>query len=198
MSMKNNTDFELIVRYLAGELSDRENRDIEQKISQDKDLRKLVGLLRDQSNDTERSSWDKLKIPAHKLLERQLKETRKSRGRGHSRKRGVTTFDSGLLPVPEGVRPATVDTRRLKYRIDRCSLELSLYPVSPGSYEIIGQVSGLEGDRELSISLTGNGKPLTISSNQFHLFRFPRVPVGEYEMHIKSDSGDVAIIDISI
>ena len=55
------------------------------------------------------------------------------------------------MPLPEGVRPAAVSTRRLKYRIGEDILEISLHPVSPASYELIGQLSGQEPGRILDI-----------------------------------------------
>ena len=99
--------------------------------------------------------------------------------------RGVNVYDSGLLPHPEGVRPAVIDTRRMKYRFDNFAVELCLYPVTPDSYELIGQLDGLEPGKDIRVNITADRLSAETSADEFHLFRFDRVPAARMTLTFK-------------
>ena len=111
---------------------------------------------------------------------------------------GVTVFDSKLLPLPEGVRPAVVDTRKLKFRVSDCTLDIALYPVSPDSYELIGQIAGGEAKDRFRVTLSARKNRYTTDTDQFQLFRFDRVFSGQYTLMIRQGRKTIAIVDLDL
>lgn len=177
-------EIEQLIKYLRGELSSKDATELKRKIADNPTMQNLVAMINDKKRDCAEIDWEKMKSPVHNLLDLQLKQIKSRRKTGGGR-RGITTYDSKLLPLPDGVRPAEVDTRRLKFQIDDAQLEISLYPISPNSYELIGLLSGQDENEKIVVVLKGKGAKLTESANQFGLFRFPRVPQGRYELKIK-------------
>ncbi len=111
---------------------------------------------------------------------------------------GVRVFDSQVMPLPEGVRPAGVDTRRLRYRLDDLTLELSLYPLTPESHEMIGQIEGVDRTGALTIRLEQGRRRRTTRADRFGLFRFERVEAGSGRLIIESDTGVVGCIYLDV
>lgn len=182
-------ELELVIEYLRGQLSPEDHSLMENRIAGDPVLREMVRVLSQLRDESDDNDWRKMKLPSHSLFDRLLKDF-KLRRRDGSGKQGITIFDSQMLPLPEGVRSATVDTRRIKYLIGDAQLEISVYPVSPNSFEIIGQLAGREEGRPIEVILNGKKIKLNSCANQFNLFRFPRVPTGDYDMMIL-DQGNI-------
>jgi hypothetical protein len=102
------------------------------------------------------------------------------------------------MPLPTDVRPAIVSSRRIKYRVGDDILEISLHPVSPGSYEIIGQLSGRQPGEMLEIEIRDNKSVKKVKSNDFQLFRLERVESGRYKIKIYAEKELIAKIDIEL
>lgn len=177
-------EIEQLINYLRGRLSSKEAAEVKRRIADDPTMQELMALINDRKQELAAIDWEKIESPVHAMLDLQMKQLKSSRKTGGGR-RGITTYDSKLLPLPDGVRPAAVDTRRLKFQIDDSQLEISLYPISPNSYEVIGLLGGIEANKEFTVELKGKQSKLTVKTNQFGLFRFPRVPEGNYELKIK-------------
>jgi hypothetical protein len=176
--------FDRLIDYARGRLDPDERIVIEKNIEQDPILKKMVEVITGMKTESDRSDWAKLEKPSHDLVDRMLHDIKKRKTRGNE-KTGINIYDSGLLPLPEGVRPAEVDTRRLKYLIDEAQIELSIYPISPKSFELIGRISGIEPDRPLTVELrSGKKKRNKIEANEFNLFRYPRISSGAYDLVI--------------
>ena len=190
-------DFEKIAAYLQGQLGADERNAIKKKIEQDPVLRSFIDASRELIDEVGDGYWKQVEPSVHALLSRQLQELKQAR-KNPRRQYGITTFDSKLLPVPEGVRPATVDSRRIKIQLRDGQLDLSLYPVSTGSFEIIGQILDWQSTQVMTMVLESRSAKLAAETNQFHLFQFPRVPCGKYTLKIKDGRSVVAAIDLEI
>jgi len=186
-----------IVDYIRGELTPEENARVERLIDEDPVLRRLVSWSADIRNENAVIDWNRIGSSAHALIDVQLKQLKISAKRAGKR-RGITIFDSKLLPLPEGVRPATVDTRRVRYLTKDGRLDLSFYPVSLNSLEMIGQYSGNGGVSGMAVELRRGRIRLMSTANEFGLFRFPRIPKGIYSLRIRTAGAVIAEIDLEI
>ncbi len=190
-------DYEKIAAYLRGQLRADERKAIEKKAEGDSAFKALVDVMKSWVEDIDDGQYRQVDSSVHALISRQLKELKKA-SPNSSWLKGITTFDSKLLPVPEGVRPATVDVRRVKVQFGESQLDVSLYPVSTTSYELIGQVLNWTDATPLQITLKGRGPTITADANQFQLFQFPRVPSDKYELKIKQGRRIIAVVDLEI
>ncbi len=189
--------FEQLIDYIKGRLSPEECSSMKAQIDKDPILQQMIAVIEEMQDEIDQIEWEKLQKPSHALFDRLLNDIKKRKGEMGD-KRGVTIFDSGLLPLAEGVRPAEVDTRRLKYLIGDAQLELSIYPVSPRSYELIGQISGLDQVKSLSVELSGGKSRITAEANQFNLFRICRIPAGKYNLNLLEGRNIIGIINLEL
>jgi len=190
---KNAKDYQELIDFIRGRLDPAKRAEVAERIGKDPALQKLATLLSGVREDMQEVDWPTMKSAAHSLLSRQLREKRDGR-----QKKGVTIFDSQLLPLPEGVRPALVDTRRIRYKIDDVVLEVSVYPVSLNSFELIGQLEGAEKFGELTVTMRLGRKKIVTQANEFGLFRFPRLTKGSYIMEIQAGSDPVGEFELEI
>jgi hypothetical protein len=182
-----------LIDYIRGRLDPDKRAEVADRIGKDPVLQKLVTLLGDLRDDMRETDWPDMKSAAHALLSRQLKEKR-----GGRQKKGVTIFDSQLLPLPVGVRPALVDTRRIRYKIDETLLEVSVYPVSLNSFELIGQLTEAERRQSLTITMRFGRKKFATEANEFGLFRFPRLTKGKYIIAIRAGDDPVGELELEL
>lgn len=175
---------EQLQRYLEGRLEPDEVARLEERLETDDELRRLLQLVRDLKRETPRKQ--DLRIAAQRLVERLVRDLKQSRKTGHH---GLMTFDSGLLPLPAGIRPATLDSRRLKFAADEFRLDVSVYPASPGTFEVIGQAEGFPQDTILEVTLKRGRITLKDTSNPFQVFHFPRVPNGTHLLTVTDPDG---------
>jgi len=140
--------------------------------------------------------FEQLRRPARRLIRAILSDHRKRARQPH---RGIIEFDSSFLPLPEGVRPAAVDVRRLIYRLDGCRVDISLYPLSTEGWELIGQVVGAERDLDDITVTIRHGKSQTMhQANRFYLFRAPRLEAGKNTLIVKARETTLGTIDIEV
>jgi hypothetical protein len=189
--------FDKLIDYIKGQLNSKEHASMKAQIENDPILQKMISVIKGMKNEVDQIEWPKLEKSSHDLFDRLLNDVKKQKSKGNE-KRGVNIFDSRLLPLPEGVRPADVDTRRLKFLIGDAQLELSIYPISPKSFELIGQISGLEQVRSLSVELISGKSRITSEANQFNLFRVPRVPAGTYNLNFYDGQNIIGKIDLEL
>jgi len=190
-------DLELLIEYLRGQLGPEDQALMEKRIADDPVLGEMIRFLSDLRSEIGSADWKEMKHPSHTLFERLLKDI-KYRKRDASGTQGVTIFDSQLLPLPEGVRSAAVDTRRIKYLIGEAQLEISLYPVSPSSFEVIGLLTGYDTGEVLDVELSGKKVKLSARANRFSLFRYPQVSAGVYELSIRDGEKLVGRVNLEL
>ena len=189
---ENTRQIEQLILYHRGELPDAEARILRRKIDTDPELRELYAMVRHMEEGAADLEWPRLADAVEKLSDRLFDDY----GSGKDPMRGVLVYDSELLPLPEGVRPATVDTRRLRYRLGEFSVDVSLYPVSPESFELVGQVT--EADRSLKISLSRKRGGIKSETDPFGLFRIERVGRGNWELTIADGSRKIGTCRLEI
>ncbi|MBD3219091.1 MAG: hypothetical protein GF310_12520 [candidate division Zixibacteria bacterium] len=192
-----NDKYELLTDYLKGRLSGDDKKRFENLLGEDSELRRTADYVADLMRESDDIEWDKFKDPAHSVFRSLLKDYKSAQKKEDS-KQGIIFFDSGNMPLPEGVRPATVNTRRLKYRIGADILEISLHPVSPASYELIGHLSGQKPGRILEIEFISGKSIKKVKSNKFQLFRLARIESGSYKIKISDGEEVIAKIDIEL
>jgi hypothetical protein len=194
---KKDDRYALLTDYLKGRLSGDKKREFEQLLDKDPELKRTAGFVADLIKEAREIQWHKFKDPAHSVFRSLLRDF-KSSERDTDKKRGIVFFDSQQMPPPEGIRPATTNTRRIKYRIGDEILEISLYPVSPNSYELIGLISGRVPGDILKVEIRSGKSIKRIESNDFQLFRIERIESGRHKLKITAENEVIAKIDIEL
>ncbi len=184
-----------LLAYLNDNGNDRERRRIESEVAQDSRLKDDLECLRTIASALRAEDYPELREPA-RIMQRQLIQAARKRPR--DRRTGVVTFDSKLLPLPAGVRPATVSARRLRFTNDRVVLELSVYPVTSASYQAIGQVSGAGSGARLSVAVQCGRSRLRCEANEFHVFQVDRVPAGVCKLTISQRDTVLMLVELEL
>ena len=194
---KDGVHIELLLNYLENKLDKKARAEIEQKLAADAGLRQICSVLRQLLEDSEAVGGGESGEAVRKISDSIFDDFQKSKN-NRGILRGVKLFDSQVLPLPEGVRPAVVETRRVKYRMEEYGLELSFYPVTSDAYEIIGQMTGPVADEPVRVVLKGKGCEFTADSDRFLVFRFPRVPVMKCRLYLLVKGRKLAAVDIEL
>lgn len=134
---------------------------------------------------------------AHRLLALQLKAIKKTTDKVY-KSGGLVFHDSRVLPRPEGVRPAAVETARLKYQIEDKQLQISLYPVSPERFEVIGRLDGISSGKIIGVILKSDRKKITTLSNEFQIFRFENIQKASYQLEINDGQKTIAKVTLNL
>lgn len=189
-----NNDISIVdlVKFHRGETDPEKRRQIEEALKGDARLQQTYLLVRSIGDFSDELGWEQLAEAALKLSEQMFDDFRESIDHG------VLIFDSALLPLPEGVRPAAVGTRTLRYRVRELLLDLSLYPITPDSLEIIGRVSNLApGADKVAVSLKGAAR-LTAEADAFGIFRFERVARGQWELKLSAKRKHLGAVNLML
>lgn len=186
-----------LLRFQRNELPPEEMTAIADRLSKEPELRELLGLVTKLDTRTGREAESELNRAASALADR-IYQDYLLRGRGSRIPVGVTIFDSKLLPIPAGVRPATVDTRQLRFQLADTEVILMLYPVAPDSYEIMGQIGEDFATGAITLELNKRGFTAAATVDEFGLFRFDRVPLGTYRLTFSADHRAVGLIHVTI
>lgn len=194
---KEDDKIELMLNYLKGNLAAGERREIEKMIGVDRELTGLFSIVKRLFLEGQKANWKQLQSSTLKLADRLFTDYQKS-VKNPKIHHGITMFDSMMLPLPAGVRPATIDKRRLKYKIGEMDLDISLYPISSSSYEMIGQIFDLEADSELTVRLKSGKREYRVNADQFNLFRFVRIPVAKYVMDLLSGRNRIGTVELEL
>ncbi len=194
---QDNEIMDRLLRFIRDELSEAEREAVESDIKNDPETARLYAALKDLLKGNKQPQWIGMKEAARLLSERQFDDFAKKNKPG-GEKQGIVVYDSGNLPLPEGVRPAAVDTRRIKFLIDNIALELSLYPLTTESYEIIGQIEGIDTDKKLRVKINSKKKDYSAVCDKYKLFRLERIPAGNYSLKIFLGRNIIGIVDIEL
>ena len=187
----------VLIGYLKGDLPRAKRRSAEAMVRQDKELRELYPVVEKLCQTGKSMNWNEEREAALKIstqLFRDYMKGKKLKKPGY----GITVFDSRILPLPEGVRKADVGTRRIKYRVGDRLLEVSLYPISTGSYEIIGQTSNMEDDSLSRVILKSGKESFSADTDRFNVFRFPRIPLDKYSLYLIAGKKRIGSVTIEL
>jgi hypothetical protein len=193
--MRKEDKIDRLLDYLRGRLEEREAKKVERELERDPEMKESLILLKELGAESRSVDWNEIDATVRAISSRMVDDYFK-KGPGGKQAPGVLIYDSKLLPLPAGVRPASVDVRRLKFRIEEMELMVSLYPVAPKAYELMGQLSGYNRRESIEISLVKGTKKYRTEPDSFQLFHFSRVPSGDYRMLITA--GDDTIADLNI
>ena len=193
--MKFNQDkIELLLALVSGSLTGKEKKALVAEMQQDADLADMYDLLKQMSTISGHGS--KPIVSATQKLSQKLYQDFQKNQASQKVPYGIQLFDSSLLPLPEGIRPASVDTRQLKYQIGMAVVELTMYPITVDSVELIGQINGLESYEELSMAVEIKGKSQNVPVDKFGLFRFERVATGNSSLYLKKGPSNEGLIEL--
>ncbi len=186
-----------LLEFLQKRLEKEDAKELADSMMKDSRLQVILKGLKSVSEEDTSINWKELKSPAQSIFKQLFRDINKSRKRGNA-KLAVRIFDSKSLPLPEGVRPATIDTRRIKYVVDDTVVELSLYPVSPNSYEIIGQISEEAEAQNLVITVSSGEFEESVEVNECGVFRFARLRPGIYSAVITKAKSVLVKLEIDV
>jgi len=187
---------ELLAELAMGKLRGKQKALIEKELETDEELRELYLIIKGLYSEGRNRDWEQVYQSAIEMSSKMFDDIQDSLRKG-GKARGITIFDSGFVPLPDGIRPAAVDTRRMRYVIGDHEVEVSIYPVSSDSYEVIGRLTGqVEGG--LKIQLISGKTKFICEMDEFNLFRFPRVPSLDYTLEISSGTGVIGNIDLKL
>jgi hypothetical protein len=188
---------ELLVRLARGQLSEDQRNQVEAELKDKPELAEAYELICRLYAESQELDWPRLSQGIKEISRQLYDDFLKSRTRP-GKKSGVKVFDSGVLPAPDGVRPAAVDTRRIKYCFEDYSLEISLYPISPESYELIGHVIGAPEGTVITVNLKSRRAQQREHTDRFQLFRFERVAAGPYELVLAQGRRPIGMVNLEL
>ncbi len=192
-----NDKIERLRAYLKGALSSTEADAVERELHSDNQVAEMFEVLKGLERQADEADNGGLGQAARKLASNLIKEFL-GNAKTDGPPRGVPVFDSRLLPIPDGVRPATVDTCRLSYRIDDLEVDLSLYPVSPERFEMIGQIVGWSENQPASVQLRTGRKRQSATCDSYGVFRFATVAVGKHGLAVRHKKKTLAVIQLDL
>jgi hypothetical protein len=180
--MKKNTNVRpgmtILARYIRGDKKSMTfwSRFIEQdKMAQDK-----VALLTRLARMFAASDIQQLST-ASQILARHIFKSYSSAPPDGSEKIAHLYFDSRVIPLPEGVRPSLLSTRRMKFKAGEGQIELSVSPIYPGRFEITGRYQGPLSTQKGSAVLKGRHLHRCFFDN-YGFFYLAPVDPGRYRL----------------
>jgi len=198
---KEKDNLEILLKYLKGELSEDEEKALKVRLESEKELAEELNLL-----ETLRfvvRNPDKVRgySGIQELSARQFKEFRK-RNESTEGPYGITISDSGLNPMPQGVRRVydtiSKDTRRVRFRIDGLELILSFYPISSENFRIQGQILGIKDLAPVKVIITSGELKFDDICDECYLFEFKRVPALNYTLRIIYKNKTIGMADFEL
>ncbi len=187
-------DVELLTRFHRGELSDKETVRIENLLRKDPELAELSELVQRMIEGSRDVEWPKIAKAIESVSDRMFADFQRSQ----KNKQGVVIYDSKLLPLPSDIRPAAIDSRRLKFRLGDLTIDASSYPLTPDSFELIGQIRDNTEMLNLRVTAQAGGKKHTADCDKFGLFRFERLGRDNYELHLYDGRTLLGTIEIDL
>ena len=190
------SDIDRRIEELLELLSNRDDPDsrcrLERLLSRDKELSEVYRLIRDIEGEWHNPPWKPNDRAVESLAGRMIRDMASVPDKTRDN-RGVLVFDSSFLPQPAGVRPAIPDTRDLTYLFGNYELRLSLYHISPDSFEMIGQIPSGEPVSITEVVLRSGRTVLKARPDTFGVFRFERISRRNYELILNTE-GDESLV----
>ncbi len=188
---------EAAIQFVRNRLNPEQRAKFEALLKTDDELGEFVTLVKDMLNAGESLRSIEARLSVHRLA-RELFEDFKAGSESKSIPHGVRVFDSSCVPRPDGVRPATVEARDLKFRLDELEVEITLHPVSADSFELIGRVEGLPRGNGIKLTLKNSRTTITTRADEFQVFRFDRVARGKYRMTLEAANQTLGVVRLEV
>lgn len=195
--MKDEDCIKLIMDYLCGKLDKDQACEFEKQLEKDLKLKDQYLLVKHLKNEAHEINWSEVDDAARAISTDLIEDFFKSEAASEE-KRAIKVYDSKVLPLPEGVRPAVMDYRHMKFRCEEMSLNVTLYPISADDYEIMGRLLGYPKGKELDVELRIGRSILRTRTDTFYLFRFQKVPARDCSLTLKSLGEPVVNVDIKV
>ena len=186
-----------LILLAQGKLDTTKRGAVERAIANDSRLFALYEVIKPLVGAKDPLSSAAITTAAKRLGERMFNDFQRHKDDPDSR-RGVVVYDSQGLPLPEGVRPAAVDTRRLKYRLPDGLVELSVYPISLESYELVGIISEVDAHAPYTVVLKTSIREQRFTTDEVSLFRIPRISRGKHDLRFYSGEELIGAITIDL
>jgi len=188
---------ELLLKFIRGELSPADKNSVQKRLASDPEFRETYGILKELHFQESGANWVQIRKATLKMSMRLYKDFKKSL-REPRYNYGIMYYDSKMLPLPRGVRPARVMEHTLKYKVGECDLELSLRPMTTESYEIIGQITGYEKGNLSRVIARSRKNRFESDTDQFNLFRFAKIPLGSYTLDLMDGRKKIGAVAFEI
>jgi len=186
-----------LLQYARGRLGDDEMEILEAQMSDSPELNEALSIIQSIASDDQNEPYSDLKSSTRELFKRILCDVRRA-AKSNWKNLAANTFDSKLLPQISGVRPAIVSSRQMRFSLETSTVEMSFYPITSTSYQIIGQVSGTDAENPLTIVLHSGKKKYESTTNEFGIFQLERVPSGNCTLCVDHQDKTLIKADIDL
>jgi hypothetical protein len=198
---KDQENWEILLKYIKGELSAKEKKDLEARLKSDKELALDFEILKT-TQDLERTKGGEDKYSGFRVLsELQFREFKTGKKHGKI-PYGIRTYDSELRPANPDVRGAfdteTKDTHRLKYKLDDLTLLIYSYPVSSETFDVRGRIIGMRENVPITVVIISGKTKFESICDESHVFEFIRVPALNYTLKIMRNDKVIGLADIKL
>jgi hypothetical protein len=198
MEKKKNRQKEILDKILGAGLSEKELNEILKDQDHEGVFRQAARMLEYlRQCGQQRVKWNNIQVLSGRLASKVYDDFIFKNTPGNERA-GICRYDSSIFPLPDGVRPAAVDTRRLRYTLDSCDLELSIYPINLEAVELIGQIRGLSRGTSVDVALRTKGGVYETRADKYQLFRFNQIPSGIYRLYLFSNKDEIGFINLEL
>ncbi len=205
--MTDNLPFEQLVEWIEGNLDEAKNAEIEAQLAQADDKTQItIAWLRSILQAGDKIVLETIPQMVRVRLTERFDTYARDRQQPSffQRLMASLTFDSGLNPVPAGVREANLQSQsqQLVYSADNTDITLHIYRIPDvATITISGQIFSEDG-RPLdifSIQLIQDGVETDLTTaDELGEFTFTAVPNGRYSLILSSDSIEIMIPEIII
>jgi len=192
---------EKLALYRIGGLPEEEVREIEKHLESDcrvcKQTMDWLALIQDSAAaQVRRPVPEHLQEMAQRIFRQYQAGARKARpGKAWA----VCILDSLWRPLPAGVRPAVVDTRRLLYVTDGYEIDIETNPASSGHYSLLGHITRAGKPVQAAPVTTIIGrKKRQAQTDDLGVFSFHDLPLGEISLTITSGEDTVEVPQIPV
>ncbi len=187
----------IVVKYMENKMSPKERRSFKSLLKSDKELAEMYKLISGLKNNLDTADAFTLLAPLENLSSKMFSDYNKAK-KEKEIDYGVKIYDSKVIPLPAGIRPSAVDTRRMNYKFDNFELNLSLYPISFYSYEMIGNIDTNDDNDEYILKLTNDDETFETQTDETCTFRFPRISISTYNLYVLKNNRAIAVAEIEL
>ncbi len=198
---KDQENWEILFKYIKGELSGKKKKELEARLKSDKELALDLEILKTMQ-ELEKTKGAEDKYSGFRALsELQFQEFKAGKKHGKI-PYGIRTYDSGLRPANPDLRGAfdteTKDTHRLKYKLGDLTLLIYSYPVSSETFDIRGRIMGIRENVPITVVIISGKTKFKSNCDESHVFEFIRVPALNYTLKIMRKNKVIGLTDIQL
>jgi len=184
-----------LLQYASGRLDDDEMEILEAQLCDRPELNEALSIIRSIVQDDQDDIYADLRPATRDIFKKILSDVHRA-AKSSCKNLAANTFDSKLLPQMSGVRPAIVNSRQMCFSFGTSRVEMSFYPITSTSYNIIGQLSGTGVENPLTIIFRSGKKKYESITNEYGIFQLDRVTSGKCTLSV--DHQDEILITAEI